>query len=130
MPVTDKKELKELPLKVIKSSILGGGIARINKDDLQEIGFDQTSNLSVSSEEKGVILKTVPDKITEKGTIIIREKDMGRLEIEEGDTVLVGDYETLKSEIKEDLSKIKEKVFSIPKKIGEKLSKKESEEEE
>lgn len=75
-------------LDVKRSPISGSGIARVNiaiLKDLPDIAEGKT--VLITYKRKSRVLRLVADDIMARGLISLRQKDMDKLKVREGDTV-------------------------------------------
>jgi arginine/ornithine N-succinyltransferase beta subunit len=82
--------LSEEGIKLIvkKSPISGSGIARVHVGILEEVkGIEETKPVLVESKETARVLRLVADDIMERGRISLRQKDMNKLRVSEGEEV-------------------------------------------
>jgi hypothetical protein len=86
--MTDEKEMgKGIYLIVRRSPISGSGIARVNISILQLPEFTEGKVVLVENEKNNRVLRIVGDSRMKKGEISLRQKDMNRLKVKEGDKV-------------------------------------------
>lgn len=79
-----------IKLKVKKSPISGSGIARVHIAILDEDkGIEETKPVLIESKDANRVLRLVADDIMESGWISLRQKDMDKLRVSEGDEVTV-----------------------------------------
>ena len=86
--MTDEKEMEQgIYLIVKRSPISGSGIARVNISILQLPEFTEGKVVLVENEGNKKVLRIVGDNMMSKGRISLRQKDMDRLKVKEGDKV-------------------------------------------
>lgn len=80
---------KELGIYLIvkRSPISGSGIARVNIAILQLPEFTEGKVALVENDKNKRVLRIVGDSMMTKGRISLRQKDMDRLKVKEGDKV-------------------------------------------
>lgn len=91
-----------IELIVKKSPISGSGIVRVNTRILDNEDFVEGGLALVKCGEKnGRVMKLVADSMMEEGMTSIRQKDMERLEVEEGERVTLHSYKGIKKRLME-----------------------------
>jgi hypothetical protein len=101
--VNEEEERESISLKVVSSSIesVDSGIARIHSTYLDEIDLGEKNLVTLRSENGIVTAKLVSDKLATKGAVVLREGDMKRLQVEEGDMIEMEPYSSVKDDIKD-----------------------------
>jgi hypothetical protein len=97
------EEFPGIELKVKKSPISGSGIARVHITIIELPEFSEGKVVSVETEKVKRVLRLVADKMMDKGRISLRARDMDKLDVKEGDKVIL------------------KPVKSVGKRIGERL---------
>ena len=86
--MTEETEKEQgIYLVVRKSPISGSGIARVNKLILEMPEFTEGKVALVENEKFNRVLRIVGDSMMQKGRISLRQKDMDKLKVKEGDKV-------------------------------------------
>ena len=86
--MTDDNEKEQgIYLIVKRSPISGSGIARVNISILQLPEFTEGKVVMVENEKNRRVLRIVGDSMMHKGRISLRQKDMDKLKVKEGDKV-------------------------------------------
>lgn len=101
--MNEEEERESISLKVVSSSIesVDSGIARIHSTYLDEIDLGEKNLVTLRSENGIVTAKLVSDKLATKGAVVLREGDMKRLQVEEGDMIEMEPYSSVKDDIKD-----------------------------
>ena len=89
--------IEETELIVVESRITRGGIARINKRVLSDLGLTNGDHIVVKHGNKTILVRVVGDSLIDEGEISLRAKDRKKLGVKEGDLVVVSKYSPLKS---------------------------------
>lgn len=119
-----EKEDLIVEMKVRRSEIEKDGIIRMNKDTLSRLlGDDENGRITISTDDKTIIRKAIGDETVKKDEIFIRPDTRKLLNVDEGDMVLVEDYDTISEEVKERLGDAREKTGENINKIRSKLGK-------
>ena len=88
MVIIDKEqEEKGIELIVRKSPISGSGIARGHSSIIDRPEFNEGKVALIEKEKYYRVLRLVADSMMMKGRISIRQKDMDKLKVKEGDKV-------------------------------------------
>lgn len=82
-------------LLVEKSPINAGGRARINQEIFEKLEVETGDNMVVSSDNKDVLVKIYGDDIVEKDKIILRSRDVKKLDVEEKEEVKIRKHKKL-----------------------------------
>jgi hypothetical protein len=89
-----KMEKREEPeegvrLRIKRSPISGSGIARVHTSVLKMGDFEEGKAVEVSLEDRKRIMRLVADDRMDRGRISLRQKDMDKLNAEEGSEVIL-----------------------------------------
>jgi hypothetical protein len=88
MVIVDKgEEEKGIELIVRKSPISGSGIARVHSSIIDLPEFNEGKVALIEKEKNHRVLRLVADSMMMKGRISIRQKDMDKLKVKEGEKV-------------------------------------------
>jgi len=82
-----KEEEIGVKLKVKRSPISGSGIARVHSSVLKKGDFIEGKPHFVQKADRKRVMRLVADEIMDKGKISLRQKDMNKLKVSEGDEV-------------------------------------------
>lgn len=80
-------EKVSISLKVKMSKIRMGGIARVNSEILPHIEVEKGDMVQVHGPGKNILVKLTADPLIDMDTISLREPDMKKLNVNEGDEV-------------------------------------------
>jgi hypothetical protein len=83
----DESKEEGIELIVRRSPISGAGIARVHRSITDDSDFEEGKVVLVKSEDHSRVLRLVSDNMMMKGRISLREKDMARLKVKEGERV-------------------------------------------
>ncbi|MGA1820975.1 MAG: hypothetical protein ACMUIG_00450 [Thermoplasmatota archaeon] len=84
----EKDEATTVSLEVKRSPISGSGIARVNNGVLNDLpDLVEGKTVLVTFKKKNRVLRLVADDIIHSGLISLRQKDMEKLRVREGDVV-------------------------------------------
>ena len=127
MKKLSEEESISFNLKVRKSDIERVGVVRMNDKTLTKLGVEEGERVVISKGEQSIIRKAFGDEAVKEDEIFIRPTGREELDVEDGDTVKVEDFETIGEEVKEKLGDFKEYVKEgagdIKEKIGEGVDK-------
>ncbi|MGA1822423.1 MAG: hypothetical protein ACMUIG_07845 [Thermoplasmatota archaeon] len=109
--MNDEEDLESISLKVVSSSIesVDSGIARIHSSYLDDIDLGENNLVTLRSEDRSVTAKLVSDKLADKGAVVLREGDMKRLQVDDGDMIDMEPYSSVKDDVKVLWEKFKDK---------------------
>lgn len=82
-------------LTVQKSPVKFGGRARINKDVLEKLDITKGDTILVRSKSKDILVSLYYDGFMKDKNIKLREEDMKKLGVEEGDKVVIKEHHNL-----------------------------------
>ena len=108
-----EEENKVIELRVIRSKIKGKqGVVRINERHLGEVDFEEgdSAELMKKGADSGIIVKVFADHFMKPGIISVREEDMKKMKVEEGEELILRSYETYREKIRDGYEHVKEKL--------------------
>lgn len=79
-------------LTIVRSSLPGTGVVKINEDSFVRMGLRNGDRVVVQSARKSLILFAEPDPVYKENTIRLRMDDMASLGVHEGLSVFVKKY--------------------------------------
>ena len=98
------KEQIKIDLEVKESFIEGeDGVARISDEILKKLGAEEGHSITVSSEEKSILITIYGDKLIEDNLISLRPGDRKKLKVSKGDKVSLSLTKPFGASIKEKL---------------------------
>jgi hypothetical protein len=106
-----KEDIDSISLKVAMSKIgaVDHGIARINSKYLKDADLGDKNLVTLRSEDSSVTVRLVSDEIANEGVVSLREGDMEKLDVKEGDNIQMEPYTTVLEDTKEMWGRIKER---------------------
>ncbi|MEW6069977.1 MAG: hypothetical protein AB1485_05110 [Candidatus Thermoplasmatota archaeon] len=110
-------------LKAKKSEVKGSGIARINTAVAKELGIKSRESIEVRKEDKFLYLSAVVDELIPKDEISVREADLVKLGVSEGEELSVTRVIPVKELAKERVKKVKARVKKVKARVKKRLEK-------
>ncbi|MDP6155129.1 MAG: hypothetical protein QGH39_11885 [Candidatus Thermoplasmatota archaeon] len=107
-------EVPKLELKAKTSRIKGQpGLVRVHESLVEDVDFNAGDKVFMCTPEidKGVIVKLNADKFIPTDVASIRKRDMDKLNIQDGDTVIIKNYKKYTESLKDGYQKIKDKII-------------------
>lgn len=92
---------KSITLVVKKSTIQGGGIARIHEAYLNHLSIKSGENVVVSFRDKSIIVKVFGDSLIGTTDIRLRENDIQKLGVRKRETVKISRLIPISENLKE-----------------------------
>ncbi len=115
----EKEEIEELEVPKLelkaKTSMIKGqpGLVRVHESLMESVDFNPGDKVFLCTPEidKGVIVKLNADKFISINVASIRQRDMNKLKIQDGDTVILKNYKKYTESLKDGYQKIKDKII-------------------
>lgn len=84
-----------LTLKVEESPVKSGGRSRVSRQTLQELNLGEGELVVLSSNKKDILVTLYCDNLIRNGQIKIRQQDLRKLGVKEGDEVKLKQHQSL-----------------------------------